>query len=132
MLSIYKTFIAWRSKSFELQFQEVTCLDFHPTHSILASGSTDYSIRFFEYSKPSVKKAYKSIQEAAPVRCLSFHPSGDFLLVGADHPTGKYNRHSKYTQTQVKITQMQVNITQTLVNTTLTWVNLTQTQVNIT
>lgn len=61
---------------------EVTCLDFHPTHSILASGSTDYSIRFFEYSKPSVKKAYKSIQEAAPVRCLSFHPRGIFSWWG--------------------------------------------------
>ncbi|XP_062608775.1 cleavage stimulation factor subunit 1-like [Saccostrea cucullata] len=66
---------------------EVTCLDFHPTHSILASGSTDFSVRFFEYSKPSVKKAYKSIQEAAAIRSLSFHPSGDYILVGADHPT---------------------------------------------
>ncbi|KAK7497992.1 hypothetical protein BaRGS_00010863 [Batillaria attramentaria] len=46
---------------------EVTCLDFHPYEQILASGSKDFSIRFFEYSKPSVKKAYKSIQEAAPL-----------------------------------------------------------------
>ncbi|KAL5014386.1 hypothetical protein ScPMuIL_008656 [Solemya velum] len=67
--------------------EEVTCLDFHPQHQILVSGSKDYSVKFFEYSKPSVKKAYKSIQEAAPVRCLSFHPSGDFILVGTLHPT---------------------------------------------
>ncbi|KAK3581409.1 hypothetical protein CHS0354_016268 [Potamilus streckersoni] len=66
---------------------EVTCLDFHPHHQILASGSRDYSIRFFEYSKPSVKKAYKSIQEAAEIRCLNFHPSGDYILVGTEHPT---------------------------------------------
>ena len=66
---------------------EVTCLDFHPNHQILASGSKDFSIKFFEYSKPSVKKAYKSIQEAAPVRCLSFHPSGDYILCGTTHPT---------------------------------------------
>ncbi|ELT98444.1 hypothetical protein CAPTEDRAFT_124899 [Capitella teleta] len=65
---------------------EVTCLDFHPFHQILVSGSTDYSIRFFEYSKPSVKKAYKSIQEASEVECLSFHPSGDYLVVGTQHP----------------------------------------------
>lgn len=26
-------------------------------------------------------------QEAAEVRCLDFHPSGDFLLVGTQHPT---------------------------------------------
>lgn len=66
---------------------EVTCLDFHPYEQILASGSKDFSIRFFEYSKPSVKKAFKSIQEAAPLRCLSFHPSGDYLVVGTQHPT---------------------------------------------
>ena len=40
----------------------MSCLDFHPFHQILASGSKDFSVRFFEYSKPSVKKAYKSIQ----------------------------------------------------------------------
>ncbi|KAK7093311.1 cleavage stimulation factor subunit 1-like [Littorina saxatilis] len=67
--------------------EEVTCLDFHPYEQLLASGSKDFSIRFFEYSKPSVKKAYKSIQEAAPLRCLAFHPSGDYLLVGTEHPT---------------------------------------------
>ncbi|XP_050413366.1 cleavage stimulation factor subunit 1 [Patella vulgata] len=66
---------------------EVSCLDFHPFHQILASGSKDYSIKFFEYSKPSVKKAYKSIQEVSPVRCISFHPSGEYLLVGVNHPT---------------------------------------------
>ncbi|PVD36840.1 hypothetical protein C0Q70_03830 [Pomacea canaliculata] len=67
--------------------EEVTCLDFHPFEQILASGSKDFSIRFFEYSKPSVKKAFRSVQEAAPVRCMSFHPSGDFLAVGTQHPT---------------------------------------------
>lgn len=66
---------------------EITCLDFHPVHQILCSGSKDYSIKFFEFSKPSVKKAYKSIQEAAEVRCIDFHPSGDYLLVGTESPT---------------------------------------------
>lgn len=66
---------------------EVTCLDFHPFESILASGSDDYSIRFFEYSKPSVKKAFKSIQEASELTQISFHPSGDHLLAGTRHPT---------------------------------------------
>jgi len=66
---------------------EVTCLDFHPIHQILASGSKDFSIRFFEYSKPSVKKAYKSIQEAAEITSLSFHPSGDYLIAGTNHKT---------------------------------------------
>ena len=50
------------SKTNNFVLQEVTALDFHPQHMILASGSKDHSIRFFEFSKPSVKKAYKSIQ----------------------------------------------------------------------
>ena len=71
--------------------QEVSALDFHPQHMILASGSKDHSIRFFEFSKPSVKKAYKSIQEASEVTTMSFHPSGDFLLVGTQHPTCEFS-----------------------------------------
>ncbi|CAG2184536.1 CSTF1 [Mytilus edulis] len=53
---------------------EVTTLDFHPQHQILASAGKDFSIRFFEYSKPSVKKAYKKY-------------TGDYILVGTQHPT---------------------------------------------
>ena len=49
---------------FEVLFdwQEVCCVEFHPVHQILSSGSRDFSVKFYEYSKPSVKKAYKSIQ----------------------------------------------------------------------
>jgi cleavage stimulation factor subunit 1 len=65
----------------------VTTMDFHPTVSILASGSKDCSIRLFDYSKPSAKRAYQVVQEVAPVRCISFHPSGDFMIVGTEHST---------------------------------------------
>ncbi|XP_035697738.1 cleavage stimulation factor subunit 1-like isoform X3 [Branchiostoma floridae] len=70
--------------------EEVTCLDYHPQYpnvQLLASGSKDYTVKFFDFTKPSVKRATKSIQEADVVRCLSFHPSGDFILVGTQHPT---------------------------------------------
>ncbi|XP_064642489.1 cleavage stimulation factor subunit 1-like [Lineus longissimus] len=67
--------------------EEVTALDFHPVHQQLASGSKDFSIKFFDFSNPSVKKAYKSIQESSPVTCLSFHPSGDYILAGTETPT---------------------------------------------
>ena len=30
-----------------------------------------------------------TLQEAAPLRCMAFHPSGDYLLVGTQHPTCK-------------------------------------------
>lgn len=66
---------------------EVTCLAFHPTEQILASGSRDYTLKLFDYSKPSAKRAFKHVQEAEMLRAISFHPSGDFLLVGTQHPT---------------------------------------------
>ncbi|XP_032074923.1 cleavage stimulation factor subunit 1 isoform X1 [Thamnophis elegans] len=66
---------------------EVTCLAFHPNEQILASGSRDYTLKLFDYSKPSAKRAFKYIQEAEMLRSISFHPSGDFILVGTQHPT---------------------------------------------
>ncbi len=38
-------------------------------------GSRDFTIKFFEYAKPSTKKAFKSIQEAEQIRCIKYHPS---------------------------------------------------------
>lgn len=66
---------------------EITTLAFHPFEPILASGSRDYTIKFFEYAKPSTKKAFKSIQEAEQIRAISFHPNGDWLLCATQHPT---------------------------------------------
>lgn len=70
--------------------QEVTCLDFHPYYQILASGGKDFSIRFFEFSKPSVKKAYKSIQVSvmiyAVVKCKNI------VTKSVDH----HRRHQKF------------------------------------
>ena len=63
-------------------------LDFHPTVSVLASGSKDTTLKFFDYSKPSVKRSYRMVQEVAGIRCLKFHPSGDYMLVGTEQSTG--------------------------------------------
>ena len=35
---------------------------FHPSSPVLVSGSRDFTIKFFDISKPSIKKAYRSIQ----------------------------------------------------------------------
>ena len=67
--------------------QAVVALDFHPTVSVLASGSKDCTVKFFDYSKPSAKRSYRAIQEVAGIRCLNFHPSGDYMLVGTEHST---------------------------------------------
>jgi cleavage stimulation factor subunit 1 len=42
--------------------QEVTCLQFHPKLPLLISGSSDTTIKLFDYSKPAVKRAYRLIQ----------------------------------------------------------------------
>lgn len=41
--------------------QEVTALEFHPYIQMLISGGRDCTLKFFEFSKSSVKKAYRSI-----------------------------------------------------------------------
>lgn len=65
-------------------------LDFHPTFSVLASGSNDCTIKFFDYSKPSVKRSYRAIQEVASIKTLMFHPSGDYMLIGTEQPTCEF------------------------------------------
>ena len=57
---------------------------FHPSFAVLASGSNDYTVKFFDHTTPLVKKAYRVLNEVAPVRCLSFHPAGEYMLLGTD------------------------------------------------
>ncbi|XP_065182297.1 cleavage stimulation factor subunit 1-like [Sycon ciliatum] len=65
----------------------VTSLQFHPTQEILAAGSRDCTVKLFDHSKSAVKKALKTIQEVLPVTSISFHYSGDYMLVATQHPT---------------------------------------------
>lgn len=64
---------------------EVAYLEFHPKEQILASGSRDCTVKLFDISKASVKKAHKTFNDCEPVKCLSFHPSGDYMIVGTEH-----------------------------------------------
>ena len=66
--------------------EEVTTLEFHPKEPILASGSNDFTIKLFDYSKASAKKAFKTITDAAPITSMSFHPTGDYLVSGTSTP----------------------------------------------
>ena len=70
-----------------LSLQAVLALDFHPTVSVLASGSNDCTVKFFDYSRPAVKKSYRSIAEVASIKSIKFHPSGEFMVVGTEQPT---------------------------------------------
>lgn len=66
--------------------QPINDLDFHPQSTILISGAKDHTIKFFDFSKTTAKRAFRVIQDTHNVRSVSFHPSGDFLLAGTDHP----------------------------------------------
>ena len=48
-----------------------------------------YGLLHCVYSTASCHLCPLSMQEAAEVRCIAFHPSGDFILVGTQHPTSQ-------------------------------------------
>ncbi|KAJ7978758.1 cleavage stimulation factor subunit 50 [Quillaja saponaria] len=73
-------------RTFYDHIQPINDLDFHPQSTILISGAKDHTIKFFDFSKATAKRAYRVIQDTHNVRSVSFHPSGDFLLAGTDHP----------------------------------------------
>uniref|UniRef100_A0A182VRU2 Cleavage stimulation factor subunit 1 n=1 Tax=Anopheles minimus TaxID=112268 RepID=A0A182VRU2_9DIPT len=64
---------------------EVSYLEFHPKDQILASASRDHTVKLFDISKASVKKAHKVLSDCVPVRCIAFHPTGDYMAVGTEH-----------------------------------------------
>ncbi|KQK13140.1 cleavage stimulation factor subunit 50 isoform X3 [Brachypodium distachyon] len=66
--------------------QPINDLDFHPINPILISAAKDNTIKFFDFSKTAARKAFRVIQDTHNVRSICFHPSGDYILAGTDHP----------------------------------------------
>ena len=77
-------------------------MQFHPRSPLLITGSSDSTIKLFDYSKPAVKRSFRfiqvrtsmsnyalqSLQEVQPIQCLSIHPAGEYMMVGVrQHPT---------------------------------------------
>ncbi|KAJ8619767.1 hypothetical protein MRB53_028296 [Persea americana] len=73
-------------RTFYDHLQPINDLDFHPQSTVLISGAKDHTIKFFDFSKTVAKRAFRVIQDTHNVRSVSFHPSGEFLLAGTDHP----------------------------------------------
>nr|CAB3234104.1 cleavage stimulation factor subunit 1 [Phallusia mammillata] len=65
---------------------EITCIDFHPTEQVVISGARDYTIKVFDFTKSSAKRASKTIKEVDIVRDLAIHPTGEYLLAATYHP----------------------------------------------
>ncbi|XP_011650279.1 cleavage stimulation factor subunit 50 isoform X2 [Cucumis sativus] len=72
-------------RTFYDHIQPINDLDFHPQNTVLVSGAKDHTIKFFDFSKLTAKKAFRVIQDTHNVRSISLHPSGDYLLAGTDH-----------------------------------------------
>eukprot|EP01135_Chromosphaera_perkinsii_P002710 Nk52_evm78s226 gene=Nk52_evmTU78s226 len=72
----------------------INTLAFNPSNSdsrsILAVGSNDCAVKFFDLSKTSQRRAFRTIYESSKVQCISYHPSGDFMLVGTEEPVLRF------------------------------------------
>ncbi|KAJ3669792.1 hypothetical protein LUZ60_010116 [Juncus effusus] len=73
-------------RTFYDHLQPINDLDFHPQNTILISGAKDNTIKFFDFSKTNARRAFRVIQDTHNVRSVCFHPSGEYLLAGTDHP----------------------------------------------
>eukprot|EP01113_Clastostelium_recurvatum_P047620 TRINITY_DN8526_c0_g1_i3.p1 TRINITY_DN8526_c0_g1~~TRINITY_DN8526_c0_g1_i3.p1 ORF type:complete len:336 (+),score=60.68 TRINITY_DN8526_c0_g1_i3:118-1008(+) len=90
-------------KTFYDHTQEINDIDFHPTQPILISCSKDKTVKFYDF-KSNVKRAFKYIQDTHNIRSVALHPSGDYLLVGTDHPAVRLydvNNFQAYTSRRV-------------------------------
>ncbi|KAL5216962.1 hypothetical protein ABZP36_017646 [Zizania latifolia] len=73
-------------RTFYDHMQPINDLDFHPENPILISAAKDNTIKFFDFSKTVARKAFRVIQDTHNVRSVCFHPCGDYLIAGTDHP----------------------------------------------
>ena len=58
---------------------------FHPDTALIAAGTREGKIHFYNYWKPRDKTPVRTLDDEYMVRCLSMHPSGQFLLSGTEH-----------------------------------------------
>lgn len=72
-------------RQFYDHLQPVNDIDFHPQSAVLISGAKDRTIKFFDFSKTSARRAFRVIQDTHNVRSVAFHPCGDYLIAGTDH-----------------------------------------------
>lgn len=65
--------------------QSVEVIRFHPERPIVASGDRGGDLLIHNISPPNVKMQLK-VHDQYPIRTISWHPSGEYILFGTDHP----------------------------------------------
>ena len=77
-------------QQYRLHKAPVTDMAFHPFDSFVASASRDKSVVVFNYRLAQDSRQFhdtkRTIAEVSAVRTLAWHPTGDAMLVGTDHP----------------------------------------------
>ncbi|KAK7197261.1 WD domain, G-beta repeat [Novymonas esmeraldas] len=71
-------------RRFHEHTQSVEVMRFHPTQPIVLSGGRDGDIYLRDYAYPDAKVVLK-IHDTVPIRDAAFHPSGEYLVVAANH-----------------------------------------------
>ncbi|KAI8871910.1 WD40 repeat-like protein [Ramicandelaber brevisporus] len=64
--------------------KRVSNVKFHPNGAVLATASPDQSVRLFDLTKPTTRRAFKFFLDSHPVNAIEFSPSGDHLAVATD------------------------------------------------
>ncbi|KAJ2701477.1 hypothetical protein FB645_004623 [Coemansia sp. IMI 203386] len=62
----------------------ITGVAFHPNGLVLASCSTDHTIKLFDLSAAYGKYAFQSTSDNYAFHSISFHPSGEYLAAATD------------------------------------------------
>ena len=52
---------------------------------VIALDLDDFNIKLYDLQKPNSKKAFRYLPDAYPVRSISFHPSGEYMISATDH-----------------------------------------------
>lgn len=71
-------------RRFHEHTQTVEVMRFHPSEPIVLSGGRDGDVYLRSYAYPDSKVLLK-VHDTVPIRDASFHPSGEYVAVAANH-----------------------------------------------
>ncbi|KAG5469289.1 hypothetical protein LSCM1_02504 [Leishmania martiniquensis] len=101
-------------RRFHEHTQSVEVMRFHPTQPIILSGGREGDLHLRNYAYPD-SKVHMKVHDTVPIRDASFHPSGEYVVVAANHhlprlinvrtekvltPPGTYASSTAHTGTQ--------------------------------